>query len=125
MAKIQSFEELECWKSAKELTLAVYLTCNSEKLKREFSAQDQIKRASVSIMNNIAEGFGRFSNKEFIRFLTIASSSAQEVHSMLILFKDLGFISETEFQKLLELAKKTKHQTLAFIKYLNSVSKVP
>ncbi len=68
MPKVKTFEELECWKSAKELTIKIYSICGSEKFKRDFTAQDQMKRASLSIMNNIAEGFGRFSNKRIHSF---------------------------------------------------------
>ena len=79
MGKIESFEELECWKSAKDLTIQVYAICNNDSLKTEFTAKDQLKRAALSSMNNIAEGFGRFSNKESIRFYNISTASLDEV----------------------------------------------
>lgn len=98
----------------------IYSICGSEKFKREFTAQDQMKRASLSIMNNIAEGFGRFSNKEFIRFLNIAVGSAEEVHSMAILYSELLFIGQNQKDDLISLIKKAKYQTLGLIKYLNT-----
>ena len=120
MAKVESFEELDCWKSAKELTIQIYKICDDTKFKNEFFAKDQLKRAALSSMNNIAEGFGRFSNKEFIRFLNISTASLDEVHSMVLLYFELGFISEPDKSKAIETLKKSKHQTLGFIKYLRT-----
>ncbi len=60
MSKIENFEDLDCWKSAKELTILIYHLCEGEKFRTEFTAKDQLKRAALSSMNNIAEGFGRF-----------------------------------------------------------------
>ncbi|MCP4457269.1 MAG: four helix bundle protein [Cytophagales bacterium] len=120
MAKIESFEELDCWKSAKELTFLIYTICDNPKLKTEFTAKDQLKRASLSSMNNIAEGFGRFSNKECIRFLNISTASIDEVHSMVLLYSEIGYINEDQKEKTIEVLKKAKHQTLGFIKYLNT-----
>lgn len=120
MSKIESFEELECWKSAKELTKLIYAICNNKNLEKEFTAKDQLKRAALSSMNNIAEGFGRFSNKESIRFYNIATASLDEVHSMLLLYSELGYIKPDQKTEAIEVLKKAKHQTLAFIKYLNS-----
>jgi len=120
MSKIENFEELECWKSAKDLTIQIYSICNNESLKMEFTAKDQLKRAALSSMNNIAEGFGRFSNKESIRFYNISTASLDEVHSMLLLYTELGFIELAQRDRAVETLKKAKHQTLAFIKYLNA-----
>lgn len=118
MAKIESFEELDCWKSTKELTVLIYKICDTDKFRTEFTAKDQLKRASLSSMNNIAEGFGRFSNKEFIRFLNISTASLDEVHSMILLYSEIGFIKSDEEKKAIDTLKKAKHQTLGFIKYL-------
>lgn len=120
MSRIESFEELECWKSTKELTVLVYEICENEQFKSEFFAKDQLKRASLSSMNNIAEGFGRFSNKEFIRFLNISTASLDEVHSMILLYSELKFVDLEQKQRAIEVLKKAKHQVLGFIKYLNS-----
>lgn len=84
MAKIESFEGLDCWQSAKELTIIIYSICDNAEFRTEFTAKDQLKRAALSSMNNIAEGFGRFSKKEFIRFLNICTASLDEVHSMIL-----------------------------------------
>ena len=83
---IKSFEDIIAWKKAKELNLLIYRNFRN---RRDFSFRDQIQRASVSIMNNIAEGFERGGNKEFKNFLFIAKGSCAEVRSMLILALDL------------------------------------
>jgi len=120
MAKIESFEELDCWQSAKELTINIYRICDNEAFKHEFTAKDQLKRAALSCMNNIAEGFGRFSNKEFIRFLNFSTASLDEVHSMILLYSDLKYISAEQKRDTIELLKRTKFQVLGFIRYLNT-----
>jgi four helix bundle protein len=79
MAKVERFEELKCWQAARELVKLVHLVCDEGKLGKDFDTKSQIRRAALSVMNNIAEGFGRGSEKEFIRFLEIAQSPAMEV----------------------------------------------
>jgi four helix bundle protein len=93
---IEKFEEIIAWKKAEILTIEIY---NFLKNNKDYSFKDQIQRASVSIMNNIAEGFERRSNKEFKQFLFIAKGSAGETRSMLHLAKQLGYISEIEYLK--------------------------
>ena len=78
----------------------------------------QLKSASVSVMNNIAEGFGRFSDKEFIRFLDISQSSAQEVLSMTYVLIDLDYINNEEFNELQSKITNTRNLILGLIKYL-------
>jgi four helix bundle protein len=94
---IESFEDIIAWKKAKELSLDVYKLFGDSK---DFGFRDQIQRASVSIMNNIAEGFERKSNQDFKRFLYIAKGSCGEVRSMLIVAKELDYITEGEYDKL-------------------------
>ena len=97
MAKIKSFEDMVCWQKSKSLSLEVY-TCF--KNCKDFAFKNQIERAALSIMNNLAEGFERQSNKEFRQFLYIAKGSSGEVRSMLFIAKDLGYISSDNFDKL-------------------------
>jgi four helix bundle protein len=85
--KIERFEDIIAWQKAKELSVRVYSLFSES---RDFGFRDQIERASVSVMNNIAEGFERKSNKEFIHFLFIAKGSCGEVRSMLYLAKELN-----------------------------------
>lgn len=94
---INKFEDIIAWKKAKELTLLIY---SQFKLCKDFSFKHQIERASISIMNNIAEGFERNSNKEFRNFLFIAKGSSAEVRSMLYIALELKYINEDDKNKL-------------------------
>ena len=100
---IKRFEDIISWQKGKELSVMIYSLFSERK---DFGFRDQIQRASVSIMNNIAEGFERKSNKEFKYFLFIAKGSCGEVRSMLDLAKELDKISENEFTKLYSCQKK-------------------
>lgn len=90
MAKIERFEDLQCWMEARILVNLIYSICIEGKLSKDYGMQDQLKRAALSVMNNIAEGFSRYSRKEFVRFLSISQSSASEVKSMLYIVEDLN-----------------------------------
>ncbi len=93
--KIEKFEDIISWKKAEELTINIY---KEFKNCRDFSFRDQIQRAAVSIMNNIAEGFERRTNKEFINFLYIAKGSCGEVRSILHLAIRLKYVSDESFK---------------------------
>ena len=123
MATIKNFEELECWKNARLFAREIYEFTNSANLKNDFSFQDQMRRASISIMNNIAERFGRYNNKEFRRFLGFSAASSLEVRSMLYLGLDLNYLSKERGNVVIEAHNKLHSQILAFIKYLNSTTK--
>ena len=118
MSKVQRFEELNCWKKSRELVRLVYKISEKGKMKTDFDLKSQFRRAAVSSMNNIAEGFSRFSQKEFIRFLDISSSSAGEVKSMLYILEDLEYASTKDLEELHLLTDETKKLTLALLKYL-------
>lgn len=94
---IEKFEDIIAWQKSKELTLLIY--CNFKDI-RDFSLRDQIQRAAVSVMNNIAEGFERRGDKEFKRFLFIAKGSGGEVRSMLYLALELNYIDNALFNDL-------------------------
>lgn len=113
--KVSSFEEIIAWQKAKELTIEVYKDFG---VLKDFGFKDQIQRAAVSVMNNIAEGFERGSNPDFKRFLFVAKGSAGEVRSLLVLALELGYISKTRFSVLYELCISTARLTSAFIKKL-------
>ena len=113
--KIEKFEDIISWQKAKVLTIDIYKTFENSK---DFGYKNQIERASVSIMNNIAEGFERRSNKEFRQFLFIAKGSCGEVRSMLYLAKDLNKINEDKFQKLYNLSIEISRLLSGLIKTL-------
>lgn len=98
---ITCFEDAICWKKSKELTLQIYTLFDSN---NDYGFRDQIQRASVSIMNNIAEGFERKTSKEFIHFLHIAKGSCGEVRSMLHIAKELGYLTNSDAENVQELA---------------------
>jgi four helix bundle protein len=102
MAKLARFEDLAVWQKSKELSLGIYRVTKEPTFARDFGLRDQIRRASVSVMSNIAEGFERYSRTEFRHFLSIARGSASEVRSQLHLARELGYIPPHESEKLLE-----------------------
>lgn len=99
--KIEKFEDIISWKKAEQLTLFIYKTFKDNK---DFGFRDQIQRASVSIMNNIAEGFERRSNKEFKHFLFIAKGSCGETRSMLYLALNLEYIDKKQYEEYYDLS---------------------
>ena len=119
--KIERFEDIEAWQNARQIVNRVYSACNAGGLKRDFSLVDQIKRAAVSIMANIAEGFSRKGHKEFAQFLFIAKSSAAELQSHLYVGLDQGYINRPDFETLYEDLDKIQRQISNFIKYLTKV----
>ena len=121
--KINRFEDLDCWQQARNIVNRVYGVCSANGFKREYSLVDQIKRAATSIMANIAEGFSRKGNKEFIQFLFISKSSAAELQSHLYIALDQGYINRSQFDELYEQTDKVQRQLSNFIKYLSSILK--
>jgi four helix bundle protein len=113
--KIVRFEDIIAWQKAKELTLLIYKSFSESK---DFSFKDQIQRASLSIMNNIAEGFERKTNNEFKHFLFMAKGSCGEVRSMLYVAKELKKISDDLFNKLFLLSEEISRILSGLIKTL-------
>lgn len=121
MAKINSFEEIKAWQKARELNAEIYkLTNDNTSFSKDFGLRDQIRRCSISISSNIAEGFERETTKEFKRFLYIAKASAGEFRSQLYLASDLNYISNQEFEKLNLKVNDISKMISGLIKYLNS-----
>lgn len=102
MAKIEKFEDLKVWQKAREVNLQIYKLSNKGTFSKDFGLRDQVRRASVSTLSNIAEGFERNGNKEFNQFLSVAKAPAGEVRSQLYIAKDLEYITETEFLSVVE-----------------------
>jgi len=118
--KFERFEDLDVWKLSRELVKYIYKITAQEKFQRDFSFISQIQRSAVSIMSNIAEGFERKGNKEFIHFLYIAKGSCGELRSQLYIALDLGYITNDEFQQNIQLSEKISKSISGFIKYLES-----
>lgn len=116
MAKIERFEDLRCWQNARLFVKTVFLL--EGKFETDWEIKGQFRRASLSIMNNIAEGFSRLSKKEFARFLEIAQSSATECKSMLYVLEDLNYLPPQQLEDLHAQVDLIKHQTLAMMRYL-------
>src|SRR4030042_1804333 len=113
--KIKRFEDIISWQKAKELSLLIYKLFKSN---RDFAFRDQVQRASVSVMNNIAEGFERKSNQEFRQFLYIAKGSCGEVRSMISLALDLSYINKSEYLRVYNLSIEISKILSGFIKTL-------
>jgi len=118
--KIESFEEIEGWVLARELTGIIYQLTKKSLFSKDFGLKNQIREASGSIMHNIAEGFDSESNIEFIRFLRYAKRSCSEVQSQLYLAKDQGYITSEEFDLTYKLTGKTRSKIRGFINYLRN-----
>ncbi len=120
MGTFTSFEDIEAWQKARSLTSRIYSESNSGKFQRDFGLRDQIRRASVAVMSNIAEGFERAGNKEFLQFLSIAKGSAGEVKSQLFVALDQSYISKERFDELLGLANEVGQMIGGLMRYLRS-----
>ncbi|CAN5443688.1 four helix bundle protein [soil metagenome] len=120
MATIKRFYDLEGWKKARTLNLEIYKMTRTENFKKDFILVDQVRRASVSIMANLAEGFGRKGNKEFLQFISIAEGSLCELQSHLFISLDVEYVSESVFQKLFEMTEETQRIIFGFAEYLRN-----
>ncbi|MFC1840394.1 four helix bundle protein [Thermodesulfobacteriota bacterium] len=120
MSTIENFEDLEVWQHARSIAKEIYTISRKEKFSKDYGLRGQIQRAAVSIMSNIAEGFERGSNKEFIQFLFIAKGFAGEVRAQLYIALDLNYIEQDNFIKLNSELNSISKQISGFIKYLNS-----
>ena len=113
--KIVKFEDILAWQKAKELSILSYKLFRSN---RDFKFRDQILSASVSVMNNIAEGFDRGGDKEFSRFLIMSKGSCGEVKSMMYLALELKYVTQNDFKKIYNLSVEISKMLNGLIKYL-------
>ncbi|MEM7788249.1 MAG: four helix bundle protein [Bacteroidota bacterium] len=118
MATFTSFEDIEAWRSARELTREVYRVTRSPPLRADAGLASHLQRASVSVMSNIAEGFERGSERDFARFLRIARGSASGVRSQLHVALDVGYVSREVFDDLNGRAKRVTAMLNGLIRYL-------
>ena len=116
--RIDSFEDIEAWKLARELTRKVYALTKKPEFAKDFGLKGQIREAAGSSMHNIAEGFDAEANAEFIRFLRYAKRSCTEVQSELYVALDEIYITEDEFYDVYEQARQTRAAIRGFINYL-------
>ncbi|UPZ16924.1 four helix bundle protein [Flavobacterium humidisoli] len=122
MSKFKSFEEINSWQKSRIFNKKIYLITENSNFKKDFDFVRQIRRASLSISSNIAEGFERNTDKEFVYFLHVAKASAGEVRSQLYLAFDLEYIIKEEFEMLLESITEISKLLSGFIKYLSQKS---
>ena len=120
MSKIEKFQDLECWKAARVLVKLVYENSADGFGKKDWDTTSQFRRAGLSVMNNIAEGFGRYSEKDSVRFFDISKASGFEVKSMLYVLEDVNYLDEEKLTMLHKQVDKAVNLTLGFIKYLKS-----
>jgi four helix bundle protein len=118
MATVKSFEELDVWKNGKQFTVSIYAITNSKTFNSDYSLRNQLRRASVSIISNIAEGFERNGSKEFARFLTMTKGSAGEIRAQLYIAHALKYITTNEFDKLHNEINMISKQLSSLITYL-------
>lgn len=120
MASVKDFEELAIFQKARELSQRIYPVTNKDGFKSDFRFVQQIRAAAGSIMDNIAEGFERGGNKEFLNFLYIAKGSCGEVRSQLIRANDVGYLTPEEYEDLYTECRKLSASIMNFIKELRA-----
>ena len=119
MSTIKQFEHLECWQEARKLVKMIYEFTKKKRFDRDFDLISQLKRSTISIMANIAEGFHRKSNKDFMKFLDYSRSSIAETLSHCFIALDQSYISDTEMQKVKEQSELIWKKINSLISYLN------
>lgn len=118
MGKIVKFEDIEAWQRARKMVIEIYKISNDDLFSKDFALKDQIRRASVSIMLNIAEGFARKTKKEFIQFLYVSHGSLAELQSCLYIALDLNYLSKEKFNILYKECEEISKMISGLIKYL-------
>ena len=116
--RIERFEQIEAWKEAKVLCAMLYQSTRQTNFAKDYALRDQVLRAALSVMANIAEGFERRSRNEFVRFLLIASGSASEIKSHLYVALDQKYLSEKQFDEIYEQATRVGKMISKFVAYL-------
>jgi four helix bundle protein len=120
--KIESFEDLRVWQNRMELVKQVYIITNEGKLSKDFGLRDQLRRSSVSIPTNIAEGFERASRKEYVNFLNIAKGSAGEVRSLLRVAMEVGYMEQSTYSQLYDRVRELSRMLFKQIQSINANS---
>jgi four helix bundle protein len=120
VSSFRSFEEIDAWKKARELTNEIYAATRHGAFSKDYGLSNQIRRASVSVMSNIAEGYERKGVKEFIHFLSIAKGSAGEVRCQLYIASDQGYIDSEATDKLISKVSEISRMIAGLMRYLSS-----
>ena len=123
MAKFSKFEEIQAWQKARDVTLQIYKITSDLNFSKDYGLKDQVRRASVSIMANIAEGHGRRTNTEFANFLNLARGSVAEVQSHLYVALGLNYIEQKQFDELYQILTEISRMLLSLAQYLRSTEK--
>jgi four helix bundle protein len=118
MPTFKRFEDILAWQKAREITRDVYSVTKRGDFSRDFGLRDQIRRSSVSIMANIAEGFARRSDKDFANFLNIARSSVAEVQSHLYVALDQDYMDQENFKKIYDKLEETSRMIFGLVDHL-------
>lgn len=122
MAKIERFEDVEAWKLAREATRLIYEISGTGYFAKDFPLRDQIRKSSVSVMSNIAEGFERDGDREFVNFLSIAKGSCGEARSQLYVALDQQYVTDEQFRIVYSSVNETGKRIGGFMKYLQQSS---
>jgi four helix bundle protein len=112
----QGFRELKVWQEAKQLAVHIYRITTNEKFSKDYGLRDQVRRASVSIASNIAEGYEKESNKDFVRYLLIAKGSLSELRTQLEIALEIGYINDKVFEKIEDECQKINAMLINLIK---------
>lgn len=123
MGKIERFEDLEVWQVGMNLCLVVYELTNLIEFSKDFALRDQVRKSAISVPSNIAEGFERDSNKQFLYFLVIAKASCGELRTQLFIAKEQGYITQDNYDELHEKCLSVSKQLKGFINYLQNYKK--
>lgn len=120
MATITRFEDIEAWQLGRELKQAIYTASKKGDFAKDFPLRDQIRRAAISVTANIAEGFERGGNREFVQFLSTSKGSCGELQDHLYTAVDEGYLTQPEFHRLYDQAATVGAKVGAFMKYLQT-----
>lgn len=120
--KVESFEDLRVWQKGIQLVKQIYIITNEGKLSKDFGLKDQLRRASVSIPTNVAEGFERRSRKEYVNFLNIAKGSAGELRSLLRVALEVDYIEQSTYSQLNDQAMELSRMLFNQIQSINRAS---
>lgn len=121
MATFQRFEDIKAWQEARKIVVELYKITSNERFSKDFGLRDQVRRAGVSVMANIAEGFGRKTNKDFAHFLVQSHGSVAEVQSHLFVALDLKYLDQESFNRLYEMLDHNSRMIMALCRHLQTI----